>query len=945
MIMKKKIVSIISKVTILMVAVAFIAACSDGAHKSRVAPPQPSTSLGAVTVKVSKMDAEGKWSRPSRSVGIQEGEKVKIQWEVVLTDATQVVDVVQPKELLLRAAEDGEEAPTKEDDKSKDKAPDEETAPAELDPDLKVTLESKALGISEEIKTYSGEKIVENVTTEAEIKLTALYKDGDPKVATATIKFAAPETPLEVTFTANPEEVMYGGSVDLCWTISREDAAFNIIDSNSNELVSNNKRIVSEEEVATDEEAPEAEEEAEGDPEDEAAEKEAADEAAEYVTDEETTTEEDASEEDASEVVLLDPTEGCITVSNLTDDVSYYLEVYPTGGEGKQTATVEVTVVKNLQVVSFAPSKDKITEPEDITLTWEVTPYEAVVTLNMSEEEFGSTGSYTVNGVKSTTTFTLTASFAGETVTAETTVTLDKVVLHLKPMINGKIVTLATGEEVVEAGTYFEGEEVTVSVDAEVEGADVDKSTIQVKLEGDDKVYAPNEEIKFTVTDKSSYEITATGENVEPTKVQVRANVRKWVTATDTIAEGAQVSAVVAKPDVVNSAFIGYRADLSETGDLYLGKVSSSSDAMSHTLVTLPYQAKLADQSWAGSFNKKMLRKLNTFPVNTISFVEGKMFAGVPGGAVYSEDNGATWKVLSLRGLIPNNKGNYPGQHKGCKGYMMDGWKNLEVAGFMDICDITVDDDGVFYMATSSYLVSLQNGLAAYLEDRSSAENGWAGTPPEGVKGELTYGTVNHDIETVNGKVFSASDKGLLVSEDKGIHWNQGGISDSVYSVKADKENDKLYVGGSTVMYECDLNGDNCDTLPGINGPIYDVNVGIGALFAATGNGIKLSRNMGQKWVDVTKGTMQGAGKIEQIAINKVDDTEGIFVATNIGAFASVAEVKVSSDCENPPCDTPEDEDEVEEPEEEAEEPEEETEEEDGEVEDTIDVMRTLADE
>jgi len=368
--------------------------------------------------------------------------------------------------------------------------------------------------------------------------------------------------------------------------------------------------------------------------------------------------------------------------------------------------------------------------------------------------------------------------------------------------------------------------------------------------------------------------------------------IREWEKSSNPSHKGIPISAVAIDPNRTDTSFIGYRSELSESGAIDIGKIDLDGSKIQTETTTFPFMSLFMRQPWAKSFNLHRLRESNTYPVNTISFIGEKLFIGVPGGTLYSEDNGASWKVLSLGGLIPNNTGTYPGDHKGCKGFVMEGWKEYKFGGFMDVCDILVDKDGVFYMASSHYLISLQNGLDAYLEDPSDSNNAWKGVPPAGERGELTFGTVNHDVEVVKGKLFSASDKGLLVSDDKGRHWSQGGISDSVYSVKADKENGKLYVGGKDKMYTCDLKGRNCETLPGIKGPIYDVNVGTGALFAATGNGIKLSRDKGQTWLDITNGKMKGAKRIEQIATGKRDQKEIILVATDIGTFYSFAEVE-----------------------------------------------------
>lgn len=469
--------------------------------------------------------------------------------------------------------------------------------------------------------------------------------------------------------------------------------------------------------------------------------------------------------------------------------------------------------------------------------------------------------------------------------------------IKFMPTINGYRVP--TEGDTIEAGAFFEGEEVILIPNATVNGGKAVDAKLTITVSGDEGNYRADEEIKIPISGNGKYAITASGDGLTPTTATIRINVRKWV-ASPAESGNRTISAVTPIPGTADAALIGFRGNLSETGDLYIKKVEVKGDSIASTLYPINFQSIFEEQpQFRGVWNSKITRMLENFPVNSITFdVSGKILVGVPAGVVYADDFGTGWKGLgNLSGLIHNPEQDYPGYHRGCKGHRIDGWKDLVVGGLQDTCDILVDEDGTLYVATSNVVTSLQHGVEAYLTNKANPDNTWAGTPGPGQASELTFQTVNHNLEKVDGKLFSASDRGLLVSHDKGIHWSYAGdLKDTpVISVTVDKVGDRLFAGSESSLYTCDINGTKCSKLSGVSGPVYDIKVDplqAGTIYAATANGLKVSRNLGRSWTDILKGRIDDAVAVEKLAVGKVKDRVGIFAAAGPNIFASIATVK-----------------------------------------------------
>lgn len=843
--MKKKISKSVAKLVTALAVAALAAACSDGSH---IQPGVVAMKTAPAITKFVISKVGGTEAPNNKSVTIESGDSVLLEWEAIT--AAPAAEAGEAPAGFKTAVSGGEAASGEE-------------AAGESSDKLTLTLESKELGLKLKDLPASGKKVVDDVKVSADFTLTAALGDTPPmsKTVHAVVKEAA--QPLEVGFTASPPEVIEDDSTELCWDISRKDASFSIIDSDGNSIYSSSPAT----EVA-------------GDKAEEGGEVEGGDEA-----------------ENGAEVVEAEAP-NCVEVKGLKENTTYYIDVLAEGSD-KVTKTVTVSVVKRLRVESFSASTDKVSGEEEVTLSWKVVPADAVVTIDGIEGTFPAEGSTTVT-VAETKTYKINATYGEQRADDSKTILFERKIIKFEPVVNGNKASAENG--VVEAGTYFEGEEITVGLNATVEGGTaVDTDAVTLTVSGVPGSFKASDEIKIPVSGSGNYTVTASGDGLTPATATINVNVRKWVGSP--AADGKVVSAITPIAGTVDAALIGFRGDLSSTGELYIKKIEVKGDSISSNLYAIPFQSTFEGQpQFGGTWNSKMTQVLDTFPVNSIAIdVSGKLLAGVPAGVVYSDDSGVTWKGLgNLAGLIYNPNKDYPGYHRGCKGHQIKGWKGWEIGGLQDICDVLVDEDGTLYVATSNLVTSLQHGIDAYLNDKKNPDNTWAGTPGPGQSGELTFQTVNHDLEKVGSKLFSASDKGLLASSDKGIHWGYaGGLNDiPVISVTADKVNNKLFVGSEDSLYSCDIEGVSCSKLSGVAGPVYDIKIDpvqVGTVYVATASGVKLSRNLGQGWLDISKGRMSGATSVEKLAISKVGDRVAIFAGANAGIYASIATVKVSA--------------------------------------------------
>lgn len=871
----KKIIKNLTGFGFMALMLFFFSACSDGAFENKILE---NWNLDTANLTVAKT---GQVVKPGKSVTIERGEGIVLQWTVIVGSN---ISEILPGGEEVAAKDLGGGSP----------------APAEALSNLSVTITSEDLGVKYENLAPEGVKEVASVMQDAKFKLVAIYKDGEEELKLESeVNIIVTEgltEPLTVSFTSPNPNIIKGEFAELCWSINRDDVTFSIVDPDGVSIYSSSSGAIIEDGAGEGDSDLESEEDlypvedemgsatlmnmvmlaetvADADLEEVDAEKSSEDAV------------EDAQEEIYPPVVDMN---NCISVTP-TRTSSYQMNVYGASGvTASGPYEVTIMVVEALNVV-FDVTPEQLTHTGEVVVTWNVTPVNAEVAVygvKPDGETVTEVSGSEIVKVDQEKTFRLEASLGDQSVSEAKTVTMDKKIVNIEPIVNGETAKVTDGK--VDAGTFFEGEDITIKPDIKVDGLEPENVTVTVNGES----YAAGDVITVPATGEVT--VTAEGEGIEPVSFVVRADVRKWVGQSDY--SGKPVSSVTPMPGVIDRVKIGYRADLAKNGSLYVGDVRMVGDTVEIRDFDIPFQSKFeSDGRAAGKWPPNAVQDINTYSINSIVYNpmdEGTLIAGVPAGIVYS-DEGELWNALSMTMYVTRDK-HYPGYHDGCKGHRMDGFKKIEIAGMQDICDIEFSEDGAMYVATSSLVTFLPNGVDAYTKDGKA--NGWKGFPTLGKRGEITYGTVNNDLEIVGGTIYSASSKGLLKSEDNGFHWSQveGLTEKEYYVVKADKAKERLYLGTAEELYVCSLDATDCSVVSGVIGPIYDMAfdpVQIGTVYVATGNGLKVSRDGETNWIDITKGAMQGVTKVEAIAVSQVGDKVGIYVATDKGPFMSVAKV------------------------------------------------------
>lgn len=864
----KKVTKVIFKAVLMVALVGLVSSCSDGAHPG--APMlTPMLTTPNVVFKISKVGG----SEPAgSSVTVKQGDSVLLEWSVGATPAVEGTPV-----------EDGGVAP-------KDDAKKEEPAKEEAASIYQISLDAEARGIHLEKLKEKDSLVVDNMQADTIFVLSVKSGEDKPitRQVTATVESA---TKLEVTFTATPEKIVEGEAADLCWQITRDDAAFSIVDSFGNTITTPTQETV--ETVAP----AEALETAEGGEETVApAAKAIAKMVLVKAEGEEPVPAEETTEEAAAEEVK--PEQPVVGLSDCVqvfpgETTTYYMNV-TASGEAEVKKEVTVTVDKKLAINMFTATPQKISGPTDVTLVWEVVPAEAVVTLVVGEmtiENLPSSGSQSF-AIAATTAVKLSATYGEQEVSDTGTIELLERLAKIVPTINGREVDASTGS--VDAGTFFEGEEITVGWNASAN--EISTGNIRVSVSGRDESFGATGEVKVPVTG-DTITITASGEGVDTNTATINVNVRKWDVA-PTCTNNKEMVSIVGMNGSIDSMLVGFAGDLAGD-DLEITQIVAGTAGIKK----IPYATIYTSAgTLKGKKNPAFIKDLNTFPINAIAVDSAdRIFVGTSGGIIYSDDMGTNWKALNMTAHLYND-GSYPGSHRSCKGKTQDGRKGSKdtIVSLAQVCDIVIDKDGKLYAAFDNMVTFLENGVDAYLTDGSKGENLWKGLPKPGDKGNEVFGLINHDLEIayINGAkaIFSATDKGLFMSTDGGYTWSLKGFEGTpVYAVAVDVADGMIYAGGDEGAMAASLSDYNWKSFA--IGTVYDLAIDpvqVGTVYAGTAAGIQVSRNKGETWTNVTKGAMAGATKVEAISISVVGDKVGIFTASDIGAFSSVATVDVS---------------------------------------------------
>lgn len=572
-------------------------------------------------------------------------------------------------------------------------------------------------------------------------------------------------------------------------------------------------------------------------------------------------------DDQGSEIPL---TANCVTVTPIKT-TSYILTV--TLGENSTTATATVTVAAaaELRIVAFSVTPDKIFGPTDVKLAWEVEPADAKVSIDQGVGEVPASGEKAVN-ISQTTIFTLTATLGDKTRQEARTVVLE---------IAGAGLVVGLQASATEV---FEGEEVTFTWTGTLPSGAI------ATLVGPAGIQELGGATQVAVAPKASgsYVVNLSRDGaVVAQSVPVNVTVRTWKSN-----ETGTWSAVGGNSQVALA-----------------GAAENKADEITFVRILGDGSKELIQFNLANTFKDLYLKSYITawftgadghaqpygeFPVNAITLDGERIYAGLVGGILLSDDGGKTWSAVDI---FPVFKGQ-PAKHPSCKGTEQTGDESNEatIHSLQQICDLAVDEGRL--IAATDHGVYYLDGVDEHVKDRNNTQYCWQGIQngPKCSKANELSGTVVHALLRVDDRIYAATAKGVWVSYDRAQSWqayNDGelGEATAIYAMAADAEGDDLlYVGGPDGLY---VRAPHMADPPsgwmrvGFDaGTVYSLGVSSDAIFAGTDSGVFISRDGGGKWVDISA-SMGSAAKVNSIAVATRGVTSNIYLATGNGVFSS----------------------------------------------------------
>lgn len=261
--------------------------------------------------------------------------------------------------------------------------------------------------------------------------------------------------------------------------------------------------------------------------------------------------------------------------------------------------------------------------------------------------------------------------------------------------------------------------------------------------------------------------------------------------------------------------------------------------------------------------NEAFDKYIKTFPVNAIASRKDhpdEIYVGITGALMVTDDGGKTFELVAPARRISVNSGDYDGSHPTCRGQIQTGVKSThdnQLVSLNQICDVVVTSGGRLILATDhgAFAISDITAFRAGKEDVKVVGHPSAkGKADE--EGRLTYAHVVDDVECVDDecmKVYAATDRGVLVSENGGETWSEfGSIGSKAFKVV--HLDDKLYAATDDGVYESDKTAASWTSI-GLNksakSVAIDPNVnqfGHRMLIAGTDEGVFVTRDSGANW-------------------------------------------------------------------------------------------------
>lgn len=839
-----------------------VAACSDGVSP-KTPEPSPSPSCNA-TLQAYKIGQDVS-SAVTGEIAITEGEGIVLIWTAgPVTKASITSDpeafLGAPMELALA------------------EKPAEEAAPAKA--------ESKGGGVKEAV----GQKEFANITHNVSLELvgTNEVKGNAPTECKGHMNVAVTPASDELKinkFVATPEIITAGGVSRLEWDVVPADAAVTIVDDEGNSLA---PVVVAEPEPATTEETS-GEIVAKG--------------FAKAVAEE---------DPEAVPECLTGEEEGCVPPPPVNAfSASGYIDVTPlktttytltaTTADGQSiSANATVSIEEEGLSISFTANGVEgvytLEKPDEVRLSWAVTPPEAVVTIDQGIGDVKSEDVLTVN-VSATTTYTLTATLGDKVESKQVTVNLGQAV------ISNLVATLKSNTTSV-----FAGESVAISWSvADEAGAPLTVDNAKVTLTGPEGSFdipgtGTTATIKPVLSGLYSVEIFTDKGPAKSNSIPI--SVRTW-DARESAGSWTAVGASGSSQVVLFGKSGGGSSNImvaKATGE----KGFKESKVDFKALFTSQYVIKNKTDDILGAYGP--------YAINAFAFDKNKdggkrVYGATTGGIIYSSDEGESWDVVDVAILFQGDV-----QRNSCKGSTQVGdttgkntFKNL-----VKVCDLLVDnssgvdrlvaatDNGVFYV----------DDVDAHMADRKDTKYCWQGIPDNkcSTPNELS-GSVVNAVESFGGTLYAATAKGVWASGDRGESWseyNGGEISNgqAIYALAIDASNKEIYAGGPDGVFYTKLGDVAAWTRLGeVEGSAYSITLDhnqSGTVFVGAETGIYVSRDFGETFINVSE-TMGSAGTVYDVLINSLSNSIGIYAASANGAFSSVAQVVPTLVVETPP--------------------------------------------
>lgn len=549
-------------------------------------------------------------------------------------------------------------------------------------------------------------------------------------------------------------------------------------------------------------------------------------------------------------------------------------------------ATRETTVQVNQEVqVTIAATPASLLAPGAVTLNWSVSPATAKVSIDKIGDVTAQTndgmGSASDINVIETTTFTITATDENSGKSAQGSVTVSVV----PPQMPNLVLSASTTD-------VFAGEEVTFTVSGAVGSATL------MSPDGSSKSVTDGT-IKVTPAETGAYYVTTeavegAAAGVVPRSEPVNINVRKWDAARGS---GKAWTAVGVHP---GDASLVVSGDMSNTIKLSVG-AAATTEAWSESEVNFKTEVmKTIYKNGSLKLTDDAMNQIGPFPAGAFAFdtVTGRVYAGLTGLVMYSDDKGKSWNLVDAvpvilhKGVDVDNAVSHPS----CKGRTQVGLngKHTSFVNVQQICGLALSTEGQAkrLIVATDYGIYSMDGIDTYITNKKESGLKWSHS-------EEVRDFVAHDLAVANKngvvRVYAATDKGVYSNFQGGAStWQQmngGSLSDTtpVYAVATDNESGEVYAATADgkVYRSEDLTNGNWNEVKSFDAKVYSLAVDgkTGTLLAGVESGVYVSRDRGDNWSDISQSMAVDSATVYDVSVVNVNDMLHYAAATNMGVY------------------------------------------------------------